>query len=164
MRVLREILEAGGESADVLYFLGDCYLRLARMEEAERFFRRALDANPGFLRAKEKLALILIRRGSYEDAERLLDPPATDFADLFKILGDIKFYRGDLESAERYYRKSLSLNTEYSEASLSLALTLRNEGRAGEADEMLGRLIEHDPENVLARILLGRGPFDVAGG
>jgi tetratricopeptide (TPR) repeat protein len=164
MHVLRDILEAGGESADILYFLGECYLRLGRTDEAGDFLRRALKINPGFLRAQEKLALILIRNGSYEEAERLLDPPRVDFADLFKILGDIKFLRGDLEGAELYYRKSLSVNAEYSEASLSLALTLRNEGRGAEAEDTLKRLIEHDPENVLARNLLGRGPLDLAGG
>lgn len=164
MRVLREILEAGGESADVLYFLGECYLRLGKLGEAEEFFRHALRVNPRFLRAKEKLALLLMRAERYEEAERLLDPPQNDFADLLKILGDIKFYRGDLEGAERHYRKSLDLNAEYSEASLSLALTLRKEGRDEEADAMLRRLIEHDPENVLARNLLGRGPLDIAGG
>lgn len=160
MVVLRDILAAGGESADVLYFIGECYLRMEKSEEAERFFRRALDVNPSFLRAKEKLAHIMIRGGDYEGAERMLDPPQSDFADLYKILGDIKFYRGELEGAERFYRLSLGVNSEYSEASLSLALTLRKEGRESEAGEMLRKLLEHDPENVLARNLMGRGPLD----
>jgi tetratricopeptide (TPR) repeat protein len=160
MAVLRDILDAGAESADVLYFIGECYLRMEKYDEADRFFRRALALNPRFLRAKEKLAHIMIRNGDYEGAERMLDPPESDFADLYKILGDIKFYRGELQEAERFYRMSLGVNAEYSEASLSLALTLRKEGRELEAEEMLGRLLEHDPENVLARNLTGRGPLD----
>jgi tetratricopeptide (TPR) repeat protein len=160
MVVLKDILDAGGESADVLYFLGECYLRMEKLAEAERFFRSSLQINPGFLRAKEKLAHIMIRNGDYGGAEMMLDPPETDFADLYKILGDIKFYRGELEAAERFYRRSLEVNSEYSEANLSLALTLRNEGRETEAEELLKRLIEHDPENVLARNLLEHGPLD----
>jgi len=161
MVVLRDILDAGGESADILYFIGECYLRMEKLAEAERFFRHSLEINPRFLRAKEKLAHIMIHDGDYEAAEKMLDPPETDFADLFKILGDINFYRGQLEAAERFYRKSLGVNSEYSEANLSLALTLRNEGRETEAEALLRKLIEHDPENVLARSLLGRGPLDL---
>jgi tetratricopeptide (TPR) repeat protein len=160
MVVLKDILAAGGESADILYFLGECYLRMDNLVDAERFFRHALTINARFLCAKEKLAHIMIRKGDYEAAEKILDPPETDFADLYKILGDIKFYRGELEAAERFYRKSLGVNSEYSEANLSLALTLRNEGREAEAEALLRKLIEHDPENVLARNLLGRGPLD----
>jgi tetratricopeptide (TPR) repeat protein len=161
MRVLRDILDAGGESADILYFIGECYLRMDQLADAERFFRHSLEINPRFLRAKEKLAHIMIRSGDYEAAERILDPPEADFADLFKILGDIKFYRGELEAAEGFYRRSLGVNSEYSEANLSLALTLRNEGREAEAEELLKKLIDHDPENVLARNLLGHGPLDL---
>jgi tetratricopeptide (TPR) repeat protein len=161
MIVLKDILDAGGESADVLYFLGECYLRTERPVDAERFFRRALEINPRFLRAKEKLAHIMIGKGAYEEAEKILDPLETDFADLIKILGDIKFYRGDLAAAERLYRESLGVNAEYSEAGLSLALTLRNEGREEEAETLLKKIIEHDPENVIARNLFGRGPLDL---
>lgn len=161
MAVLREVLEAGGESADVLYFLGEVHLRMNRIDEAERLLRKALAVNPSFLRAREKLALILIRRGEYETAEEVLGPNGEEFADIYKILGDIRFFRGDLDAAEAMYRHSLEVNREYSDAALSLALTLRKKGSEDEARALLERILAREPENVVARNLVGRGPLDL---
>lgn len=161
MAVLREVLEAGGESADVLYFLGEVHLRLDRIEEAERLIRKSLAINPSFLRAREKLALILLRRGEYEAAEEALGPNGREFADICKIMGDIKFFRGDLDAAEQMYRHSLEVNREYNDAALSLALTLRKKGSEGEAAALLEKILEREPENVVARNLVGRGPLDL---
>ena len=161
MTVLHEILNAGHGSPDVLYFIGEVYLRMEHLDEAENFLRRSLEGNPSFLRAREKLAHVLMKRGRLEEAEELLESLDTEFADIYKIKGDIKFHRGDIDSALSYYRKSLEVNSEYGEAVLSLAMTLRKKGLEEEAERVLQRLIEVDPENVVARNMLGRGPLDL---
>ncbi len=157
MRVLREIIDAGGESADVLYFIGEVYEGMDKSKEAEEFFRRSLAVNGRFVRAREKLAMLLIRRGEYLEAEKLLDSNGDDFADLYKIMGDIQFFKGDLDAAEAYYRKSLDVNSEYGEALVSLALTLRQKGMDDKAESILHRLIEIDPGNLVARNLIADG-------
>ncbi len=161
MTVLHEILNAGYASPDVLYFVGEVYLRMDHLDEAESFLRKSLEGNPSFLRAREKLAHVLMKKGRLEEAEELLETLETDFADLYKIKGDIKFHRGDIDSALSFYRKSLEVNSEYGEAVLSLAMTLRKKGMEEEAERVLQRLIEVDPENVVARNMLGRGPLDL---
>lgn len=161
MVVLKEVLEAGGESADVLYFLGEVYLRMSRFTDAEELFRRSLEINPSFLRAREKLAVLLVRKEDYSGAEEVLGKNGEDFADVYKIMGDIKYFRGDLDNAEALYRRSLEVNSEYGEAVISLALTLRKKGQEEEAEKLLEKLLEIEPENVLARNLVGRGPLDL---
>jgi tetratricopeptide (TPR) repeat protein len=161
MTILRDIREAGKESADVLYFIGEVHLRMRNLEEAETYFRQAIEVNPGFLRAREKVALIRIRGGDYRGAEEVLGSPAVQFADLYKIMGDIKFFGSDLDAAEQCYRKSLKVNAEYIEASLSLALVLRKRDAFEEAETVLQKVLELDPENIVARNLLGRGPLDL---
>jgi len=161
MVVLKEVLEAGGESADVLYFLGEVYMRMSRFDEAEELFRRSLGINPSFLRAREKLAVLLVRKEDYSGAEDVLGKNGEEFADIFKIMGDIKYFRGELGEAESLYRRSLDVNSEYSEAVISLALTLRKLGREEEAGKLLEKILEVEPENVLARNLVGRGPLDL---
>ncbi len=161
MKVLSDILEAGGESADILYFIGEVNLRMGRTQEAERFFRNALEINGEFLRAKEKLALILIRREDYAGAESLLNSNGDNFADLYKIMGDIQFLKEDLDRAESFYRKSLEVNSEYGEAIISLVLTLRKKGEDGEAEILLKNLLKLDPENLVARNLLQGGPLEL---
>ena len=161
MTVLHEILNAGHGSPDVLYFVGEVYLRMDHLDDAERFFRKSLEGNPSFLRAREKLAHVLMKRGELEEAEELLEALETDFADLYKIKGDLKFHRGDIDSALSLYRKSLEINSEYGEAVISLAMTLRRKGLEKEAEEILQKLVEIDPENVLARSMLDRGPLDL---
>jgi len=161
MLALQEVLDKGGDSPDVLYFLGEVYLRMGRSREAEDLFRRSLAINPRFVRAREKLAMILVRRHDYAEAEKVIGENGESFADIFKIMGDIRFYRGALDDAEKYYRKSLEVNREYSEAAISLALTLRKKGEEEEAGRILGSLLEREPENVVARNLTGRGPLDL---
>lgn len=161
MVMLRDIVEAGGESADVFYFIGEVYLQMGKLEPAEQFFRKALDMNGGFIRAKEKIAYLLIKRSDFQGAEAILKDNDRNFADLHKIMGDIKFYQGKLDEAERFYRLSLAVNSEYGEASLSLALTLRKKGKDEEANALLHKMVEVDPSNVIARNLLGRGPLDL---
>ncbi len=161
MHVLKEVLEAGGESADVLYFLGEVYMRMDRPGEAEELFRRSLEINPSFLRAREKLAVLMVRREDYRGAEEILGKNGEDFADICKIMGDIKYCRGELDAAEDLYRRSLDVNSEYSEAAISLALTLRKKGREEEAGKLLDKILVIEPENVLARSLVGRGPLDL---
>jgi tetratricopeptide (TPR) repeat protein len=158
MAVLREMLEAGVESADVMYFIGEVYMRMNNSESAEEYFRRSLSVNPKYLRAMERLAMILIHRGDYDEAEVLLDSNGDNFADLFKIMGDIQFYKGMLDKAEDYYRKSLGVNGEYVEAMVSLSLTLRKKGLEDKADQLLHRLLEIDPQNIVARNLIAAGP------
>jgi tetratricopeptide (TPR) repeat protein len=131
------------------------------LDAAEEYFRKALAANGDFLRAREKIAVIMVKRGNYEAAERMIGGNREVFADIYKILGDIKFYQGELDEAEAQYRRSLDVNAEYTGAILSLALTLRKKGHEDEADAILRKLLEIDPENVIARNLLGRGPLDL---
>jgi tetratricopeptide (TPR) repeat protein len=161
MGILHGILESGGESADLLYFLGEVNFGLKRLEEAEEFYRRSLQKNPDFLRAREKLAYILVKRGDYDSAEELISSNSDNFADIYKIMGDIKFFKNDLDLAEKYYRKSLDVNAEYGEAMESLVLVLRKNGREEEADQLLNRLLEIDPQNVVARNLISRGHLDL---
>ncbi len=157
MRVLREIIDVGGESADALYFIGEVYVHMGMEKEAEEFFRRSLLINGRFIRAREKLAMLLIRRGEYQEAEKLLDSNGDDFADLYKIMGDIQFYKGNLDAAEACYRKSLDVNSEYGEALISLALTMRQKGMDDKAESILHRLVEIDPGNLVARNLIADG-------
>ncbi|MCK4350359.1 MAG: tetratricopeptide repeat protein, partial [Candidatus Krumholzibacteria bacterium] len=161
MAVLHEILNAGHRSPDVLYFIGDIYLRMERYGEAERFFTESIEANPDFLRAKTKLAHILMKTDMIAEAEKLLDTLDKDFADLYKIKGDLAFLKGDNDRAEQLYKKSLEINSGYEEASLSLSMTLRKRGLEKEAERVLMNLLEQDPENVLARNLLGHGTLDL---
>lgn len=162
MVTLKGIMEAGVESADVFYFVGDVFLRTGRIEEAEGFFRKALEINGDYLRAREKLAHILIKKERFEEAEEILSENKNRFADIYKIMGDIQYYRRNLDKAEELYRKSLEVNAEYSEVLLSLAIVLRNKGESEKAQEILGRLLDFEPDNIYARNLIGEGPLNIS--
>lgn len=161
MITLRSIMEAGVESADVYYFLAEIYLNTGRAEKAEKYFRRAIEVNDKYIRAREKLAHILVRKGEFEEAEKVLGGNDSDFADIYKIMGDIQYYRHNFDKAEEYYRKSLEINSEYTDVLISLSIVLRNRGENQRAQEVLERVLEVEPDNLAARNLIGEGPLDI---
>lgn len=161
MSTLRGIMDAGIESPDVYYFVGEVYLRTGRIDEAEEFYRKAITLNENYLRAREKLAHILIQKEAFEEAESMLEENDGDFADIYKIMGDIQYYKKNYDRAEDFYRKSLGVNSEYTDVLLSLAIVLRNRGESEQAQRMLEKLLEVDPENISARHLIGEGPLNI---
>lgn len=161
MVTLKNIIEAGFKSADVYYFVGEVYLRTGRVEEAEAYYRKALGVNNEYLRAREKLTYIMIKKENYEEAERIIGDNEKGYADIYKIMGDIQNYMKNYEKAENYYRKSLEVNSEYTDVLLSLAIVLRNKGESEKAQSFLKKLIEIQPDNLAARNLLGEGPLNI---
>ena len=161
MRTLKSIMAAGVESADVYYFLAEIYMNTGRMDKAEEYFRRAVDINRNYLRAREKLAHILVKKGEFEEAEQILGSNDGDFADIYKIMGDIQYYRHNYDKAEEYYQKSLEMNSEYTDVLISLSIVLRNKGDNKQAQKVLKRVLEVEPDNLAARNLLGEGPLNI---
>ncbi|MBD3178849.1 MAG: tetratricopeptide repeat protein [Candidatus Latescibacteria bacterium] len=161
MLTLRTIMEAGVESADVYYFIAEVYLNTGRMEKAEEYFRKAVEVNDKYLRAREKLAHILVEKGNFEEAEEVLGSNDGDFADIYKIMGDIQYYRHNYDKAEEYYSRSLEINSEYTDVLISLSIVLRNKGENERAQEILMNVLKYEPDNLAARNLLGEGPLNI---
>jgi tetratricopeptide (TPR) repeat protein len=90
--------------------LGDLYFNLEEMEEAERYYRAAVE-DPNHLAAYENLVRIHVLRGEYDRAENTCgdyaaraegDPsPQLCFADLYLRTGRLRDGRAALEKARR---------------------------------------------------------------
>src|SRR5262245_56784566 len=81
----------------------------------------------------------------YDRAEPLLEQIVREhrgFADMFNMLGVIHHTASRFGQAEAAFKEALSLNPRYTEAALSLAVTLNDLGRYVEAREVYARAIE----------------------
>jgi tetratricopeptide (TPR) repeat protein len=91
------------------------------------------------IQEKYLMARKLFERENYTEAEPLLREVAEAapfFADVFNKLGFIYHQEGGFGKAAKYFRKALEINPAYTEASLSLAVTLNNLGKYDEAREI----------------------------
>ncbi|MEJ6392444.1 tetratricopeptide repeat protein [Gymnodinialimonas sp. 2305UL16-5] len=73
---LRAYYRAAAESgldADLLTAIGAANLALGRLGQAETQFRRVLDGQPDFVPALNNLGAVLIERGEYGEARRVLE-------------------------------------------------------------------------------------------
>ncbi|MEM7723390.1 MAG: tetratricopeptide repeat protein [Pseudomonadota bacterium] len=62
-----------GITVDTLTAIGSANLRLGRLGQAEDLFRRALEIEDDFIPALNNLAVVLIERGEFGEARRLLE-------------------------------------------------------------------------------------------
>jgi protein O-GlcNAc transferase len=91
--------------------LGNIYMALDRMAEAEDVFRKAIEIKPDFAEALNDLASLLVRRGKKEEAERLLRRavqanPKYPYAHV--NLGNILMNNGQFTEAEMEFKKALA--------------------------------------------------------
>jgi tetratricopeptide (TPR) repeat protein len=84
-------------------------------------------------------AMTLFQEGRYNEAERIftqiMDNRPQGYADIYNKLGFIYQWRAEFQKAAEYFQKALSLNPNYTEAALNLAVTYNEMGMYEKAVE-----------------------------
>ncbi len=87
--------------------------------------------------------------GQYPEAEQLLLRVVTQaptYASVYNMLGVIAIHQGAREKGVAFFRRALSLNPNYREAQVNLAIALSEVGAYDQAAEEVGKIQAEEPE------------------
>ncbi len=121
---------------------GNDLMKRGQYDEAEHFFRLALEAEPGSLEAVAGLGRIAVQRGQYSEALPLLERAtrvSSQTVSAFQALGDAYAATGDAERAAAAYEQAVALAPEDLDSRLSLVRSLTEIGRYSEAEDACSR-------------------------
>lgn len=104
-------LAASPRAAAVYSNQGYSLLLRGRVREAEQSLRQALALEPGLRVAAANLRLVLAWQGRY--AEALAGARGDDLPLVLNDVGYVAMSRGDLDTAETYLRRSMSVSPRY---------------------------------------------------
>ena len=148
--------------------LGNREVAQGHPEAAVPFYRKAVEAAPDNLQARQALASALAETGYIDEAlklylnllERQPDNPVSHFN-----VGNLYLARKELESAAREFRKAVELAPDYADAQYNLALVLEQLGHTQEAIEQARHAVGADPEGkqpkeLLASLLMQSGRLE----
>ena len=127
-------------------------------EEAVAWFRKAVEARPGFGAAQANLGLLLVamrRHAEAEDALRVAVSLMPADAALRNALGVAQEAQQRHAEAETAYRAALEVDPGLADAHANLGNCLRRLGRPVEAEASLARAIELRPAFAVAHFNLG---------
>jgi tetratricopeptide (TPR) repeat protein len=157
-RKLRIASRTETEHADARFYLGLCYLRLGRPEDAVDAIERAVRMSPGNPYWETKLGEALKRTGRAEEAdarfgavegtlEQAIEHSPED-AELHVWAGSLLGDMGRVVDAERELKKAIELDPKSAEALNSLGYMWAEEGmNLDEALELIKRALEIEPDS-----------------
>ncbi len=123
------------------YFIGQSYIRLNRLAEAEKSFSRELEINPSDAVSKYHLALTLIERKiETEKAVQLLEEAVglqTEYADALYQLGKIYLEKGETKKAIEQLERAVSADAEKDYIHYQLSIAYRKASRKEDAEREL---------------------------
>lgn len=123
------------------YLLGQCFIRLNRLADAERSFSRELEINPIDVLSKYHLALTLIERKiDTERAIKILEEAISlrsDYADAFYQLGKIYLEKGDTKKAIENLERAVLADADKDYIHYQLSVAYRKMSRKEDADREL---------------------------
>ncbi|MFH1277313.1 MAG: tetratricopeptide repeat protein [Candidatus Eisenbacteria bacterium] len=141
------------EDAQNLFNLGTNKARRGEYREAIDLLERAVDMEPGYLRAYLNLARAYEESGDPGTAERVLSAMVErmpEEAEAHRGLGGYLARGERFDEAAGAYRRSLELDPSDSETWSRLAFLLGRSGDEAGAREAIERALAHDPENEAA--------------
>ncbi len=131
---------------DWTYYLADVYAQMGRREDALAALDAALKQEPDYEPARIRMAELLLDAGRADESaqlyQRLLGENDRRAAAWYG-LGRIQAARGETASAIASLEKATALYPDYGPAHYALALALRKQGRAGDADSHIRSYERH---------------------
>jgi|GEM_PF-587047 len=108
------VLNEDQNNAMVLSNIGYSYYLTGELAVAERYFRRAINADPQLKRAWTNLGLVFVRKGQYNKAVKTLKQVMKEF-DAYNDLGYLVMLDGYLDDAEYFFKKAIDMSPMYFE-------------------------------------------------
>jgi len=169
---LEHAMELGPSDPRALEGMALLYQRQKQPALAEEFFKRALDANGDYTRARNNYAAFLYDQGRVDAACKQLQQAAQDTtynnrAQLLANLGQCRFEQGKLDAARRPLEQAVASNSRDTQSLLLLARIDHTQGHDERAWERLQRfftLTEATPESLelASEIARARGNEEAA--
>ncbi len=107
------LCEMNPQKALYWYRLGLVEKALSDATSAQKHFHNAVELQPGFIAAVEEIILMNLRAGQFDAALTELDRLAKASSpqdEIHRIRGEVYFAKGDLQSAEKEFRKTIEIN------------------------------------------------------
>ncbi|APR38871.1 hypothetical protein BTO02_26130 [Paraburkholderia sp. SOS3] len=133
-------------------------LGLKQPEDAERYWRRAIDVQPDFVEAYNSLGILFKGMGRLEEAEsiyRQLLCVRPDYVEGHNNLGAVLFDLNRLPDAEAAYRDAIARRADCTEAYHNLGKLLHATKRFAEAEEAYRKALQLQPNLVENHVHLG---------
>jgi len=154
--------------------LGETYLQLEQLDDAEAALRKAVSLSPNFPAARSMLGLVLIRKGFIADGTRLLREAGTEgsratevYARVWNNVGAEHFAKGRTQEALQAFERAVALAPSDPRARANLGAAWLRIGNRAAAERNLREAVRLDPGNPttrsnLAVFYLGAGKTDDA--
>jgi tetratricopeptide (TPR) repeat protein len=145
--------------------IGKGFLRLAKYERAEKFFKLAVEVEPGAVESHVELVRLSLLKGDLNAAEKrciLLKKKAPLDPEVEILLGDLAVLGNQPEKAEKSYRNALLISHGAPRSLLKLATCLVSLGKKQEADAVFA--IADKPEFRTPRVLLQMADYFLVSG
>ena len=141
LSIVRPMLEphavlTGSALAEALNLAAVCSLGLGQLEDAQAYWRQAIEIRPDFVDAYNNLGMLLKGLGCLPEAESLyrqLLSIRPDLAEASNNLGTVLYDLGRPHDAEAAYRYALALRANYTQAHYNLGIVLYDLRRLDEA-------------------------------
>ena len=123
---LKKSLEQNPDNANAQHFIAELYHQIGKVSLASEHFERALELDPDNSMLKNNYGVFLCEQKKFEQSRKLFievsnDPLYAQKALLHENIGICAKEKGDLKTAEEYFRKTLRERPNSSKSLLAMA-------------------------------------------
>ena len=158
-RLYRMVTKCNPRSPAPYNNMGTHRLRQGKVKEALPFFKKAVELDPGYARARYNLAYSLHLMGRLKEAEAAyLEALAVspNHSRTLNNLGILVHARGDLTSARSYFERALRADPRYPATIVNLGNLEQQLGNFNQAEKHFRTALQIAPRLAEARFNLGR--------